>query len=263
MRIQIKQNLLYAVRWPHVPTTAGPIRLEALLPLSLSRKLGEYNIHTVQDLLSRAPLDLRMIRDFGPKKLQIIWQAMERLAGVSRKPQVNLGRAKLDVTQLAIGFITMSRQQGNPAKKSRNPKLFWLGPVPIQAAVRSFITQTLTELHILPNAQLLAELEVEVLTTTSRGGAFVFNGAHGRVSIVLRWNKAGNELFVEVKSQAPGQKTTNITRHVFYYEDKAKMLEIKVGPVVRRLAATIGSLQKTGIPGPEIRDFIKKRLPTI
>ena len=144
----------------------------------------------------------------------------------------------------------MSRQQGNPAKKSRNPKLFWLGPVPIQAAVRSFITQTLTELHILPNAQLLAELEVEVLTTTSRGGAFVFNGAHGRVSIVLRWNKAGNELFVEVKSQAPGQKTTNMTRHVFYYEDKAKMLEIKVGPVVRRLAATIGSLQKTGIPGP-------------
>jgi hypothetical protein len=40
-------------------------------------------------------------------------------------------------------------------------------------------------------------------------------------------------------------------------------LEIKVGPVVRRLAATIGSLQKTGIPSPEIRDFIQKRLPTI
>jgi hypothetical protein len=110
---------------------------------------------------------------------------------------------------------------------------------------------------------LLAELETEVLSTTSNGGAFAFNGAYGRVGIVLKWVKGGSELFVEVKSQAPGQKTTNITRHVFYYEDKAKMLEIKVGPVVRRLAATIGSLQKTGIPSPEIRDFIQKRLPTI
>lgn len=126
--------------------------------------------------------------------------------------------------------------------------------MPIQAAVRTFITQTLTGLHILPNAQLLTELEVEVLSTTSK------DGAYGRVGVVLKWNKARSELFVEVKSQAPSQKTTKITRHVFYYENRANMLEIKVGPVVRRLAVTIGLLQKTGIPSEEIRHFIQKRL---
>ncbi len=33
-----------------------------------------------------------------------------------------------------------------------------------------------------------------------------------------------------------------------------------IGPAVRRLAVAIRSLEQTGIPGPEIRDFIPKRL---
>ena len=116
----------------------------------------------------------------------------------------------------------------------------------------------------MPNAQLLAELEEEeVISTTSKGGEFAFDGAHGRVGIVLRWNKAGTELFVEVKAQATGLKTRRTARYAFYYENKAKMLETKIGPVVRRLAVTIGLLQKTGIPSDEIKNFIQKELPTI
>jgi hypothetical protein len=253
-----------ATDWPDVPKAVWPTRLTTLFAPKISDALAQYaNLHTVQDLLTKTPAEVLVVRNIGKKTIRTIWGIMERFAGGPRKLPENMGRAKIDVTRLPTGCITVGRQQRNPSKKSRNPKLRWMGEVPLHEAVRSFITQTLTGLHLLPNVQLLAELETEVLSTTSNGGAFAFNGAYGRVGIVLKWVKGGSELFVEVKSQAPGQKTTNITRHVFYYEDKAKMLEIKVGPVVRRLAATIGSLQKTGIPGPEIRDFIKKRLPTI
>jgi hypothetical protein len=96
-----------------------------------------------------------------------------------------MGSAEVEVKQLPTGCITIGRQQRNPSKKSRNPKLRWTGEVPIQEAVRSFITQTFAELQVLPNVQLLAELKEDVFETTNKGGLFSFKGAYGRVGILL------------------------------------------------------------------------------
>ena len=174
-----------------------------------------------------------------------------------------MGSAEVEVTRLPTGCITIGRQQRNPSKKSRNPKLRWTGEVPIQEAVRSFITQTLTELQVLPNVQLLAELKEDVFEATNKGGLFSFKGAYGRVGILLKWTKAGRELFVEVRSQPAWRKAVKIARCVFYYWDKDQFLEFKVGPVVRRLIVTSGLLQKAGIPSQEIRDFIQNHLSRI
>jgi hypothetical protein len=174
-----------------------------------------------------------------------------------------MGRAKIDVTRLPTGCITVGRQQRNPSKKSRNPKLRWMGEVPLHEAVRSFITQMLAELQILPNVQLLAELKGDIFETTNKGGLFSFKGAYGRVGILLKWTKPGRELFVEVRSQPAWRKAVKIARRVFCYEDKDQFLELKLGPAVRRLAVTSGVLRKAGVPGQEIRNFIQKRLPTI
>jgi len=263
--VQIQhQSYERATDWPDVPKAVWPTRLTTLFAPKISDALAQYaNLHTVQDLLTKTPAEVLVVRNIGKKTIRTIWGIMERFAGGPRRLPENMGRAKIDVTRLPTGCITVGRQQRNPSKKSRNPKLRWMGEVPLHEAVRSFITQMLAELQILPNVQLLAELKGDIFETTNKGGLFSFKGAYGRVGILLKWTKPGRELFVEVRSQPAWRKAVKIARRVFCYEDKDQFLELKLGPAVRRLAVTSGVLRKAGVPGQEIRNFIQKRLPTI